>query len=63
MSDVVEKMSQNAPYGFTGIGVFLSANMTESTVQLGIAVKTGFFGSFPGMRHYLNFAKNKHSPV
>jgi hypothetical protein len=63
MGDVAEKVTYNAPYRFAGIGVFLTANMTEFTIELGIAVQAGFFRSFPGMRHYINFAKNTHSPV
>jgi len=63
MGDVAEKMTYYAPYRFTGICVFLPTNMTESTINLGIAVQARFFRSFPGMRHYVNFAKNTHSPV
>ena len=63
MGDIIEKMGDDAPERLTGIYILLPAIVTESSIKVGVTVQANFFSSLPGMRHYVNFAKNTQSRV
>ena len=46
MSDVAEEMSNQVPDGFGWFNIFLSADMTVLTLNLGITIEAIFFLSF-----------------
>jgi len=46
MGDVVKKMLYQAPDGFFGFGIFLSANMAKAAMKADVTVKADLFLAF-----------------